>query len=136
MAFDAAAKKGSAFLLQKGATTIGGFRQRSLSIKTDTVDVTTADDTNRYRQLLAAAAIKSLSFTGDGVLKDTAAQQALITDILAQTLDTYTVTIPGVGTFAGNWTISGVDMSGAYNAEGTFTITIESAADITFTAEG
>lgn len=135
MAYDAAAKKGSAFILAKGATTIGGFRTHSMSIKTDIVDVTTADDSNRWRQLLAAAAIKSLSASGSLVVKDTAAQQAMATDIIAQTSDTYTITIPGIGTFSGAMTITQLDFEGGYAGEVTCSVTIESAGDITFTAE-
>jgi len=136
MAFNNAAQKGASFILKKGATTIGGFRTHSLSIKTDTVDVTTADDTNRWRQLLAATAIKTLSASGSLVVKDTAAQQALSTDIIAQTLDTYTVTIPGVGDYTGLMTVTQLDFTGDYNGEVTCTVSLESGGDITFTAEG
>lgn len=135
MAYLAAAQKGMSILLQKGATTIGGFRTRSFSINAEIVDVSTADDTNRYRQLLAAAGFKSISFSGDGVVKDTAAQQAMITDILAQTNDTYTLTWPGIGTLVGLFTISKFDAAGPQNGEATFTVSLESAGDIVFTAE-
>lgn len=135
MAYDAAAKKGLSILLQKGATTVGGFKVRSISISSDLVDVTTADDTSRWRQALAGAAVKNLSFSGSGVVKDTAAQQAMVTDVIAQTLDTYTVTIPGLGTFAGLYQITQFQASGDHTAEVAFDITLESAGDITFTAE-
>lgn len=135
MAYSAAAQKGRSFLLQKGATEIGGFRTRSLVLNAETVDVTTADDTSRFRQLLAATGIKSLSFSGSGIIKDTQAQQTLITDWGAQTSDTYTVTVPGIGTFAGAFQITQVTMAGDYNGEATFDITLESAGDITPTLE-
>lgn len=136
MAYDAAAKKGSAFLLQKGATTIGGFRTRSLAFNSEIVDVTSADDTNRFRQLLAAAGIKTLAISGSGIIKDTAAQQALATDINAQTVDTYTITVPGIGTFAGPFQLNKLDFAGTYNGEATFDIGLESGGDITITLEG
>lgn len=132
--------KGGSFLLQKGSgspyTDIGGFRSQSISLNSETVDVTSVDNTNRFRELLAAAGIKTVSFTGSGVVNDTAAQQALVTDLLAQTVDAYLVTIPGLGTFAGNFQISAFEPAGDYNAEGTFSVTLESGGDITFTAEG
>lgn len=135
MAYSNAAKKGADFLLQKGATTIGGFRSRGFSINSETVDVTTADDTNRWRQLLAATGIKSMSITGGGVIKDTAAQQALATDVIAQTVDTYTLTVPGLGAFVGGFQIASFNGAGEYNGEATFEMTLESGGDITFTAE-
>ena len=130
--------KGSAFLLEKGDdpyTTVGGFRSQSISLNSETVDVTSIDNTNRFRELLAAAGIKTLSFSGSGVINDSASQKALITDSLAQTVDPYRVTVPGVGTFAGNFQIASAEMSGEYNAEGQMTVTLESAGDITFAAE-
>lgn len=135
MAYDAAAQKGMSFLVQKGATTIGGFRTRSISLRSDTVDVTTADDTSRYRQLLAATGIKSGSFSGSGVIKDTAAQQAMWTDVLAQTADTYTFTIDGVGTVTGTFQLTQLDASGEFAGEATFNATWESAGDLTLTLE-
>lgn len=136
MAYSNAAQKGAAILIQKGAVQLGGIRAKTLTINAETVDVTTADDTNRWRQLLAATGIKSMTVSGGGVLKDTAAQQALATDVIAQTADTYTFTVPGIGTFSGAFMLTQLQMGGDYNAEGTFDATWESAGDITFTAEG
>lgn len=136
MAYSATAQKGGSILVQKGATTIGGFRTTSFAINSETVDVTTVDATNRWRQLLGAASIKSMSISGSGVVKDTAAQQAMVTDVIAQTLDTYTLTMPGIGAFTGSYQLTAFSGAGEYNGEVTFDITLESAGDITFTAEG
>lgn len=140
MAYTSTAQKGLSILIQKGSggsvVTLGGMKTQSLRINSETVDVTTADDTSRYRQLLAAAGVKSLTFSGSGVLKDTAAQQTMVTDALAQTVDTYTMTVPGIGTFVGAFQISDVEMSGDQNAEAGFSATFESGGDITYTPEG
>lgn len=135
-----AAKKGSDFTLEKGAaspyTAIGGFRTKTLTINSETVDVTSEDDTNRWRQLLAASGVKNMSLSGSGVVKDTAAQQALVTDAVAQTVDSYLVTAPGIGTFAGTFQLTSFESSGEYNGEQQFSITLESGGDITYAAEG
>lgn len=136
MAYDATAKKGKAFLIAKGATNIGGFKTKQMTLNSETVDVTTTDDmTNRWRQLLAATGVKSISFTGSGIIKDTAAQQALWNDCAAQTLDTYTITVDGVGTFAGSYQITQIQSGGEFNGEETFDVTLESGGDITITLE-
>lgn len=136
MAYTNTAQKGSAILIQKGATTIGGIRTTSFQINSETVDVTSADASNRWRQLLAAAGIKSLSVSGSGVLKDTAAQQTVVTDVIAQTLDTYTLTVPGLGTFTGLFQVASFQGAGEHNGEVTYDMTFESGGDISFTAEG
>lgn len=135
MAFSNAAQKASAVLIQKGATTIGGIKTKSITIDSEIVDVTTADDVNRWRQLLGATGVKKMAISGSGVVKDTAAQQAMTTDVIAQTLDTYTFTVPGIGTFSGLFQLNQFQVSGPFNAEADFTASWESAGDITFTAE-
>jgi len=130
--------KGSAFLLKKGTsssgTSIGGFRTVAFSINSETVDVTTADNTNRWRELLAAAGIKSMSITGSGVLADTAPHDQMIDDVIAQTTDAYGVVLDTLGTFDGDFQIASLEASGEYNGEITYSITLESAGDITYAA--
>lgn len=140
MSYSNAAQKGAAILIQKGSggsvVTLGGIRTKTFTINSETVDVTTADDSNRWRQLLAATGIKTMQVSGGGVIKDTAAQQQAITDVIAQTVDTYTLTVPGVGTFVGAFQLSQFEIAGEYSGEASFTVTLESGGDITFTAEG
>ena len=140
MAYTATAQKGAAILIQKGSgggvVTLGGIRTKTFTINSETVDVTTADDSNRWRQLLAATGIKNMAVSGTGIVKDTAAQQQAVTDVIAQTVDTYTLTVPGIGTFVGAFQISQFQLDGAYNGEATYQISLESGGDITFTAEG
>lgn len=140
MAYTNTAQKGSAILIQKGSgggvVTIGGIRTKDFTINSAIVDVTTADDSNRCRQLIAATGIKTMAVTGSGIVKDSQAQQQAATDVLGQTVDTYTLTCPGIGTFVGPFQLTQFKMAGPYNQEATFDITLESGGDITFTAEG
>jgi TP901-1 family phage major tail protein len=141
MSYGNAAQKGAAILIQKGSgggvVTLGGIRSKTFTLNSETVDVTTADDSNRYRQLLAATGIKNMAVSGDGVVKDTAAQQQAVTDCLAQTVDTYTLTVPGIGVFVGTFQITQFQIGSAtYNGEIPYSISLESGGDITFTAEG
>ena len=132
------AMKGSALVLKKGTaaagTVIGGMRTVSFSINSETVDVTTADNTNRWRELLAAAGVKSMSVTMAGVLADTAPHDQLIDDAIAQTTDAYGIDVDTLGTFDGNWQLANFEAAGEYNGEQTFSITLESAGDITYAA--
>lgn len=136
MAFTNTAQKGSGIIIAKGATAIGGFRTRSFSLNGETVDVTTADDTDRWRRLLPATGVQSMSFTGSGVVKDVATQQQMVTDQIAATTDTYTFTFPGLGAFTGLYQLPTFTADGPYNGEASFTATWESGGQITFTAEG
>jgi TP901-1 family phage major tail protein len=130
--------KGSNIVLKKGTssggTAIAAGRTISLSINAETVDITSADDTNRWRQLLAAAGTKSMSVSFSGVLKDVATHDQVIDDIVAQTNDLYGVVVSTLGTFDGNFTVTQFEASGEHNGEAQFTFTLESAGDITYAA--
>lgn len=132
------AMKGSALILKKGTssagTAIGGFRTTSFTINSETVDVTTADNTNRWRELLAAAGVKNMSISMSGVLADTAPHDQLIDDVIAQTVDAYGLVVGDLGTFDGNFQLTQFEASGEYNGEQTYAITLESGGDITYAA--
>ena len=130
--------KGSAVVLKKGSvasgTTIAAMRTISFSLNAETVDITSADDTNRWRQLLAAAGVKSMSVSMSGVLKDVATHDQLIDDFVAQTSDNYALVASTLGSFHGAFQVTQFEGSGEYNAEAQFTVTLESAGDITYVA--
>lgn len=128
--------KGSAVLIKKGTSASGvaiaGLRSHTLTINSETVDVTTADNTNRWRALLAAAGVKSMSISGSGVLADSDTHEDLIEDVIAQTVAAYGVVLAGLGTFNGNFQLTQFEASGEYNGEESYSITLESGGDITW----
>lgn len=130
--------KGADVLVKKGTssggTVLAGGRTVAFSLNTETVDVTSQDDTNRWRQLLAAAGVKSMSITLSGILKDVATHDQMIDDWNAQTIDAYGLVVGALGTFDGNFQLTQFSASGEYNGETTYDITLESAGDITYAA--
>lgn len=133
-----AAQKGIALLLKIYITsafvTVGGIRATSLSINNAQVDVTSQDDTSRKRQLLAGAGVQSLSVSGSGVFVDDAAAAAVNTSVLADTHVDWQVVVPDFGTYEGAFQIASFEISGEHDGEVAFSITLESAGDIAFTA--
>jgi len=127
---DIVVKKGTS----SGGTALAAGRTVSLTLNSETVDVTTVDDTNRWRQLLAATGIKTMSVTFAGVLKDVATHDQMIDDLIAQTVDAYGIVLSTLGTFDGNFQLSQFESSGEYNGEAQFTATLESGGDITYAA--
>jgi len=128
--------KGSALVLKKGTTTSGtaiaAMRTIAVQINSETVDVTSADDTNRWRQLLAATGVKSMQITMSGILKDVATASTMIKDAIAQTVDAYGIVASTLGTFNGTWQLTSFEFTGEYNGEAQYTMTLESAGDITY----
>lgn len=134
-----AAQKGLSMLLKVDTTgggvfaTIGGVQTASLSINNEQVDITSQDDTSRYRQLLAGAGVRSVSMSGEGVFKDDAAFTTANTYLLADTQNDWQCIVPDFGTYEGAFQVS-IEFTGEHNGEQRFSISLESAGDITFTA--
>jgi TP901-1 family phage major tail protein len=119
-------------------TTIAGLRDTSLSVNDSPVDTTTKDDSG-VRQFGDFGNIKrSVSVSGTGVLKDDAAIAAVRTAALASTHKAWDIVIPGDatsgGTFSGNFVITSFEESGSHDGEQQYTISLESAGAVTFTA--
>lgn len=132
------ALKGSDTILKKGTssggTAIGAMRTISLTINREQVDVTNADSTGKWRELLAGAGIIAMSISMAGVLKDSAPHDQMVDDIVAGTVDAYGVVVSTLGTFDGNWQIASIEMTGEHNGEMQYSLTLESAGAITYAA--
>ena len=135
-----AAQKGSDVLIKiESATpgtfvTVGGMRSKSISLNSETVDVTDSDSSNKWRELLADAGIKSATITGSGVFKDSASEEDVRSSFFTQAFNEFVFIIPDFGTIDGPFQVSAIDYSGEHNGEATFSMTFESAGELTFTA--
>ena len=115
-------------------TVIGGIRNESMTINSETVDVTDKDG-NGWRELLEGAGITSMSLKGSGVVSD----DTVFTDhIMAAVMANTHVVLKiesGLGdVWQGTFAVPSAERAGEYNKEETFSITLESAGTITYTA--
>ncbi len=133
-----AAQKGLEMLLKVDTdglgsfATVGGIQTSNMSINNSQVDITSQDETSRWRKLLAGAGVKSVSAGGEGVMVDDAAIASIIGYAMADTHRDWQVIVPDVGTFEGPFQVN-VDFGGEHDGEVTNSISIESAGDLTFT---
>lgn len=114
-------------------SSVGGLRTKSMTISEESVDITDSDSAGRWRELLAAAGVRTISISGGGVFKDSATEGQLLTYYMAGTYPEFQLVVPGLGTFEGPFQISTLEYAGEYNAESTFSVSLESAGEITFT---
>jgi TP901-1 family phage major tail protein len=135
-----AAQKGKDVLLKVDAlsngtfVTVAGLRTRRLAFSTATVDVTNADSTDRWRELLAGAGAKRASVSGGGVFKDVAADETVRGIFFNATIAPWRIILPGFGTVEGLFQLTALDYAGDHDGEVTFDLTLESAGSLTFTA--
>lgn len=134
-----AAQKGKDLLLKLDDgtgifITVAGLRTRRLALNADAVDVTDAESSGRWRELLAGAGVKRASLSGTGIFKDQSSDALLRQVFFDGLLRDWQVVIPGFGVIAGPFQVSNLDYRGEHAAEVTFDIALESAGALAFTA--
>lgn len=113
-------------------TTIGGGRAKSISLNSGMVDITDADSSGRFRELLASAGVQSVSLSLSGVFKDSAAEAQCIGDALTGGIRTMNFVMPGLGTFAGSFQMTQCQLNGNHDGEAQYSMAWESAGEVTF----
>lgn len=135
-----AAQLGSAMLLKVDSdgvgtfVTVGGIQSPQMSINNEMIDITSQDETDRFREALAGGGVRSVSLSGEGVFKDDAAIATVNTYVLADTQREWQCIVPDFGTFEGVFQIASLEFSAEHNGEVRFSVQLESADVIVFTA--
>ncbi|MBL8538039.1 MAG: phage major tail protein, TP901-1 family [Hyphomonadaceae bacterium] len=113
-------------------TTIAGIRAKTISLNARTVDGTSGESPEAWRELIAGAGVKSASVSGAGVFKDAASDAALRQAFFAQAAHSFQLVIPDFGILQGPFLIEALDYSGDHDGEATFAITLASAGALAF----
>ena len=130
------AQKGLSMLLKLGAAgvggTVAGLQVTGMTINNEMVDVTNKDSAG-WRTLLAGAGIQSVSISANGTADSGATFATLQGYAQANSINTFNMIYGNGDTIEGLFQITKFDISGTYNKAQTFTCTLESAAQPTFT---
>ncbi len=116
---------------------LAGINSKSMTINNNHIDATTPDATTPggaiWTELLDG--VKNFSVSGDGIFVDEAAELQLNTVALASppSVD-FQVVIPDFGTFEGTFLIASLDYGGDSEGALTFSTSLASSGEITFTA--
>lgn len=74
------AQKGKDLLLKifsgGGFVTVAGLRTKRIAFNSQTVDITDADSSGRWRELLAGSGVQRAAISGSGIFKDAASDAA------------------------------------------------------------
>ena len=113
--------------------TVAGLRSRSIAFNAQSVDVTDAESSGQWRELLEGAGIKTARITGSGLFKDASSDETIRSIFFNGTIRTWQVLIPDFGTLQGVFQITALEFSGRHDGEVTFELALESAGEIIFT---
>ena len=134
------AQTGRALLLKVDSTgsgsfaTVAGLRSKQIALNAELVDVTNADSANAWRELLAGAGVKSARVQGSGIFKDAAADETVRGLFFNAVIRDWQVVVPDFGTIQGAFQIAALDYAGEHDGEVTYTLALESAGALAFTA--
>ncbi|MBY0562882.1 MAG: phage major tail protein, TP901-1 family [Hyphomonadaceae bacterium] len=115
-------------------TTVAGLRAKTIALNAGTVDGTTGESQDAWRELIAGAGVKSARVSGAGVFKDAASDAAIQQAFFTQAARSFQLVIPGFGVLQGPFLIESLDYSGDHDGEAAFAITLASAGVVNFTA--
>lgn len=114
-------------------TNIAGAKTDGFNISREGIDITDKDDA-AARTFLAKPGQFSVDANIEGLLSDSTLLE-LALDNTSTTLPYFRVTVGGEGSFAGEWFISGFEVSGSEGSEAaTFTANIQSSGTVPWTA--
>ena len=134
------AQKGKDLLLKIDTTggggfqTVAGLRTRRIAFNAETVDITNAESSNRWRELLDGAGVKRASISGRGLFKDAASDALMRQTFFDGAIAVYQIVIPDFGTVQGAFQLTSLEFAGEHNGEVTYDVAMESAGELTFTA--
>lgn len=126
-----AASSGRELLIKKGASVIAGVRTKTITINGEPIDVTSDDDSG-FRTLLASAGIRSIDLSVEGVTKD-AVLRAIVAGTSSQLLTDITIEYPNGDVIDGNFYLVNIEESGEYQDAVTFSASLQSSGEFTYT---
>jgi TP901-1 family phage major tail protein len=114
--------------------TVAGLRTRHIAFNAESVDISNADSSGRWRELLEGAGVKRASVSGSGIFKDASTDATVRQVFFDGTIRTWQVIVPDFGTLAGAFQVTALEYSGEHNGEVAYELSLESAGAIAFTA--
>jgi len=111
-----AAQKGREILIKRNGVTVAGMRQKGLTIN-GAPAANISDSESTWEEFLAGAGLKSFSVQGSGVFKDSASENAVVTDVMTDAENPYEIVVPGLGSFSGNMICTGISLNGGHTSE-------------------
>jgi len=117
--------------IKRGGTVIAAVRNKSLSMAGEPIDITSDDDSG-FRTLLAEAGQRSIDMSVEGVTKDSVLRIAMLSGSSLLLTD-ITVEWPNGDGLSGDFFLNSLEESGAYNDAVTFSGSLQSSGEYTFT---
>lgn len=110
-------------------------RSKTITLGSESIDVT-SDGDDGFRTLLSEPAQRSIDMSVEGVLRQDDFVSVYLDPTNSTFLEAYTLVFPGIGSVTGDFFLSSFEMGAPYNEATTFTASVQSSGEWTFTPEG
>ena len=134
------AQKGSLLVIKAGNagtpetfSIIGGLRVTQLTLNNQPMDSTHLES-GVWRTLMTNAGARSLLLTGSGIFTDSASEEILRSSAFAGIMRNYELAFGNGDKVSGAFLLTQYERAGEVDGEETYTLSLESAGAITFTA--
>lgn len=114
-------------------TTIGGLRTSSMVLNNQMLESTNVS-TGQWKQLLNNSGIQSVSLSGSGLFTDSVAEDMMRQNALSSIIGNYRFYFANGDYMTGPFKVASYERSGNHNSEEIYSLILESAGTITFTA--
>lgn len=125
------AAKGRSLLIKKGSTVLAGMRTKGVAINGEPIDITSDDDSG-YRTLLSDVGTLSVDLSIEGITKDDTLKALILAGGTSLMLTDITVEYPDGQSLAGNFFLTSLEETGAYNEAVTFSGSLQSSGAWTY----
>jgi TP901-1 family phage major tail protein len=113
---------------------VGGLRTQSITYNSEIIDVTNADSPELFREVLPGVGVKSFTVSGSGIADSGAGFALIEATARDQSHRDTRITVPGFGSYTGEFRVTTFEITGEYNGAVTFSTTLESSGAVAFTA--
>jgi TP901-1 family phage major tail protein len=114
--------------------TLAGLRASRISFNTETVDTTSLESSNGWRELLVGGGVKTASISGSGVFRDETTDERARQIFFDGHIPNFQVVIPDFGIVEGPFQITSLEYAGNYDGEATYEMSFASAGALAFSA--
>lgn len=126
------ADSGRDLLIKKAATAIAGARENGITLDNSPVDVSSISS-GGFRELANFSGNRKLDLNISGVWQDKVIRDAAFAADSALLLTDITIDFADGGDIAGNFFLANYEETGAHDGEVTFTATLQSSGEFTYT---
>ena len=117
-----------------GFETVAGLRATRLAFNAESVDATSIDSPDGWRELLAGAGVRSAALSGSGVFRDAATDARARQVFFDGATPEFQVVVPDFGIVEGPFLITALEYAGSHDGEATFEMSLASAGALSFEA--